>query len=204
MKLTRVLCLALGASNVWLYWRVVRPLRQLANGAQKVSEGDFAALNHSSSAAPEIEALRSAMNAMVGHVRRAQVQERSYTSALLSGQEAERARIARELHDDTTQSLIAIAQMLEIASELVESDAPVNQMLKTARQQAVGAVQNLRVLIANLRPPSLAELGLIPALELLREGLHDTVLTIETEGKLRRLGEAQEVGLIPGRTRSTT
>ena len=51
------------------------------------------------SGVPEVEQVRAAMNAMVGHARRAQLQECIYTQALTNGQEAERARLARELHD---------------------------------------------------------------------------------------------------------
>src|SRR5689334_8747611 len=98
-----ILCLLLG--NLWFYWHVFRPLRQLSASAQRLSDGDFTALDKSNSGVHEIDRIRTAMNAMVGHVRRTQAQERTYIEALTNGQEAERARLARELHDDTTQSL---------------------------------------------------------------------------------------------------
>jgi two-component system, NarL family, sensor histidine kinase UhpB len=195
MKPFRLWGLLLAGLNMWFYWRVMGPLRQLTSSAQKLSQGDLTALEQGYPAAPQIEGLRTAMNAMVGHVRRAQAQERTYIQALTSGQEAERARIARELHDDTTQSLIAIAQSLEIAQGLIGADTPASTLLKTARSQAIEAVNNLRVLIANLRPPSLAELGLISALHLLAEGTQDTQVMVEAIGKVRRLNEMQELAL---------
>src|SRR5687768_10087840 len=100
----------LAGGNIWFYLRVMRPLQQLAARASQIASGDFTALEQTYSGVPEIDTLRKAMNAMVGHVRRAQAQERTYIAALTNGQEEERARIARELHDDTVQSLIAIAQ----------------------------------------------------------------------------------------------
>jgi len=135
------------------------------------------------------------MNAMVGHVRRAQAQERSYIEALTNGQEAERARLARELHDDTVQSLIAIAQSLEIAQGFLEVDAPAAGILKATRGQAVQTVDNLRRLIASLRPPILAELGLVPALQVLAEGTTPTEISIKGSGSLRRLDEIKELVL---------
>jgi signal transduction histidine kinase/YHS domain-containing protein len=190
-----ILCLALGAGNLWFYWRVWRPLRQLAASAKQLSSGDFTALERCSSGVYEIDAIRAAMNAMVGHVRRAQDQERTYIDALTNGQEAERARIARELHDDTTQSLVAIAQSLDIIRNMVEPEAKIAPLLRTARGQAVDTVNNLRQLIANLRPPILAELGLIPALNVLAESSKNIQISVKTVGAVRRLSESQELVL---------
>lgn len=199
MKLkARLLLFAPLASSVWFYLRVMRPLRQLAAKSKRMSEGDFTALAHGSDGAAEIHTLRLAMNAMVGHVRRAQAQENTYIQALTNGQETERSRIARELHDDTVQSLIAISQSLEIAQSLMAADSPALPLLQGARLQAVETVNNLRGLIANLRPPILAELGLVPALLMLSERTHEPAVKIETVGIVRRLNESQELALFRG------
>ena len=185
----------LAASNLWLYLRVLRPLRRLAQKADQLAQGDFSALAQPEPGAPEIDAIRSAMNAMVRHVRRAQMQERTYSQALTNGQEAERARIAHELHDETTQSLIAIAQSLEIAQGLLEPGSPAFVLLTTTRQQAVETVHSLRRLIADLRPPMLDELGLIPALRMLTESSQPIAVSITIDGKVRRLNEPLELAL---------
>jgi signal transduction histidine kinase/YHS domain-containing protein len=195
MKRLYVLSFVLLAGYIWVYRRLMLPLRQLASRAKQLSSGDFTALEQKYGGVPEIDTIRGAMNAMVGHVRRAQAQERTYIEALTNGQEAERARIARELHDDTVQSLIAIAQSLEIAQGFLEADTPANAMLKTARGQAIQTVDNLRRLIANLRPPILAELGLLPALQVLSEGTTATEVSIESSGNVRRLDETKELVL---------
>jgi signal transduction histidine kinase/YHS domain-containing protein len=183
------------AGHIWFYRRVMGPLRALAANARRLSAGDFTALEQKTSGVPEINSIRGAMNAMVGHVRRAQAQERTYIEALTNGQEAERARIARELHDDTVQSFIAIAQSLEIAQELLDEDSPARDLLKAARGQAVDSVDNLRRLIANLRPPILAELGLVPALQILSESTTTAKVEIEVSGAARRLDETHELVL---------
>ena len=185
----------LAASNLWLYLRVLRPLRRLAQKADQLAQGDFSALAQPEPGAPEIDAIRSAMNAMVRHVRRAQMQERTYSQALTNGQEAERARIAHELHDETTQSLIAIAQSLEIAQGLLEPGSPAFVLLTTTRQQAVETVHSLRRLIADLRPPMLDELGLIPALRMLTESSQPIAVSMTIDGKVRRLNEPLELVL---------
>jgi signal transduction histidine kinase/YHS domain-containing protein len=195
MRIVGIICLSAAASWVMFYARVMRPLRLLAAKAKQLSEGDFTALEQRYSGVPEIDSLRAAMNAMVGHVRRAQAQERTYIEALTNGQEAERTRIARELHDDTVQSLIAIAQSLEIAQEMLGEASLGSAMLKAAREQAIGTVDNLRRLIANLRPPILAELGLVPALQVLAESTHQIPVNLDTDGHVRRLRETQELVL---------
>lgn len=195
MKGLTMLAALVAALGLWFYQRVLRPLRLLAVNARRLSQGDFTALETQCGGAAEIDTLRLAMNAMVGHVRRAQAQERSYIEALSNGQEAERARIARELHDDTTQALIAIAQSVELAQALLPGDSPALPMLQTARGQALQSVDNLRRIIANLRPPILAELGLGPALHMLAEGSSGAAVQVEIIGRARRLSETRELVL---------
>jgi signal transduction histidine kinase/YHS domain-containing protein len=185
----------LAGGNIWFYLRVIRPLRQLAARASQIASGDFTALDHTYGGVPEIDTVGKAMNAMVGHVRRAQAQERTYIQALTNGQEEERARIARELHDDTVQSFIAIAQSLEIARSIVGEESDAGILLKASRDQAIESVDNLRHLIANLRPPILAELGLIPALQVLAESTRNIEVSLQTTGTVRRLSETQELVL---------
>jgi signal transduction histidine kinase/YHS domain-containing protein len=194
------LCVALLALllvvNLWLIARVLRPLRRLAQQANQVTEGDFAALELPCGGIKELEALRRSLLAMVGHVRRVQEQGRLYAGALTSGQEAERTRIARELHDETVQTLIGIAQGIDLANNWLEKrpDQAV-QMLKEVRTQAVEAVTTVRNLIADLRPPALEELGLVPALQMLARQPGSVATEIRVDGVERRLSEDQELTL---------
>ncbi len=77
----------------------------------KLAQGDLSALQQRCGGTEEIRALRRTMASMAGHVQRAQAEGMTFRHALTDGQEAERARIAHELHDDTVQSLVAIALM---------------------------------------------------------------------------------------------
>lgn len=177
------------ASNVWIFFRVMRPLRMLARQATDIAEGQLDALERTCGGTAEIEMLRRSMAGMAGHVRRSQQQSRVYAEALTEGQEAERARIARELHDDTVQSLIAIAHSIDLARQFDGERAAA--MLQTARSQAIETAGALRNLIANLRPPALEELGLLPAIQMLAA----PQVKVQVTGVQRRLPPTHELAL---------
>ena len=123
----------------------------------------------------------------------------------LAAAEAERHRWARELHDDTLQSLSAVriglatARRLHTEQELVEA-------VGAAIEQLEDAISNLRALITDLRPAALDELGVKAAVEALSErtdrygieidvdvelsfeqGSSPTRLTVELETALYRI-----------------
>jgi signal transduction histidine kinase/YHS domain-containing protein len=184
------------AVNVWLVLRVVRPLRQLSNCAKQLAGGNFAALQQPMSGTPEVEALRHTMSSMAQHVRRSQDEALAVRYALTEGLEAERQRLAHELHDDTVQALVAVAQSIDLATQWIgkEPERAV-PLLKASREQAVESVGGLRRLIANLRPPALEELGLIPALRMLGQDEPALTIRVETAGAERRLDASLELAL---------
>jgi signal transduction histidine kinase/YHS domain-containing protein len=189
----------LAAGNLWLVVRVLLPVRRLAAQTARLSGGDLRAFQQPCSGIAEIDTLRRTLASMAGHVRRAQQESLAYHSALTAGQEAERARIARELHDDTVQSLIAIAQSIELAGKWIEEQpARASDMLRLARAQAVESVDNLRRLIGDLRPPALEELGLVPALRILARDTNAIEVEVVISGKERRLDETRALALFRG------
>lgn len=184
------------ATNLWIILRVLRPIRKLSLLAVQLSQGELDSFEQQCGGIPEIRELQRAMSGMVGHVRRAQQQNRAYAEQLAEGQENERKRIARELHDETIQSVIAVTQALDMAKAWIKNDPPrAIQMLKLAREQAVEIVTNLRNLIGGLRPPALEELGLIPALEMQLNTVSDYKVSLNIMGEPRRLDEVQEITL---------
>jgi len=81
---------------------------------------------------------------------------------LVAVQEAERRRIARELHDEIGQSLTGLKLVLEMISRL-----PVDRMLDRLREAQVAVTDLMayvRELSLDLRPAMLDDLGLLPAL----------------------------------------
>ncbi|MDX6665532.1 MAG: hypothetical protein QOG68_1738 [Solirubrobacteraceae bacterium] len=77
--------------------------------------------------------------------------------------EGERRHWARELHDETLQGLGALKVLLAAARRLDASE-PVRKLVDAAIDHIGGDIENLRAIIADLRPAALDELGLVPAL----------------------------------------
>ncbi len=85
---------------------------------------------------------------------------------VVSAQERERQRIARELHDGTGQTLTALGLGFAAASENVQNDpALAAAQLTELKVISTQALQELRDLIRDLRPSLLDDLGLVPALQ---------------------------------------
>ncbi len=101
-------------------------------------------------------------------LRKSRERYRKLTQQILMAQEEERQRIARELHDETSQSLSGLALNLQALLELVELKEIDNTELKTRLKKvhklAVHIGCEVGRLIADLRPTLLDTLGLIPAI----------------------------------------
>jgi signal transduction histidine kinase len=80
--------------------------------------------------------------------------------------EAERSRLAAELHDGPVQQLTALLYGLELARHHVRRDSPnaADELLTSLEAKAAGEINELRRLMTELRPPVLDELGLVSAL----------------------------------------
>ena len=85
---------------------------------------------------------------------------------LITAQEDERKRVARELHDDLGQSLGALALQTEAIAQLIDSDpeGAINQ-LNLTRDLITDTTDRMYELILALRPSTLDDLGLVAALQ---------------------------------------
>jgi signal transduction histidine kinase len=88
---------------------------------------------------------------------------------VVQAQEAERSRLARELHDETGQALTSILLGLKPLEEAL-ADHPARTALAELREHVVKALQDVRRLAVELRPAVLDDFGLVPALERLTDG----------------------------------
>ncbi|MEW6030154.1 MAG: GAF domain-containing protein [Chloroflexota bacterium] len=86
----------------------------------------------------------------------------------LAAQEDERKRIARELHDEVSQSLTALLYEAEDGLEMDTSPAT-RERLQSICELTQHTLNNIHKLIFDLRPSMLDQLGLIPALRWLAE-----------------------------------
>jgi signal transduction histidine kinase len=85
---------------------------------------------------------------------------------VVSVQERERQRIARDLHDGAGQALTALGLGFAAVSETVKSNPTLAaQQLVELKQMSTQALADLRDLIRDLRPSLLDDLGLVPALQ---------------------------------------
>lgn len=106
---------------------------------------------------------------------------------VVSSQEAERAHLARELHDGTNQTLVSVKLLTEAAlARLSPGDAPARNALTRALARLQGALTEVRGLSHRLRPVMLDTLGLSAALQQLGEemwALSDTRFAMRVEGE---------------------
>ncbi|MGB8984248.1 MAG: GAF domain-containing sensor histidine kinase, partial [Anaerolineales bacterium] len=86
----------------------------------------------------------------------------------LAAQEDERKRIARELHDEVSQSLTALLYQAEAGLEL-KNGSGVRERLQSICDLTQHTLDNVHNLMFDLRPSMLDQLGLIPALRSLAE-----------------------------------
>ncbi|MEZ4666502.1 MAG: histidine kinase [Anaerolineae bacterium] len=147
---------------------VVRPLHELGQRATRIGQGDFQAAAQPVGGVNEIEDLRISVNQMAGRIENYQTALQDYLRAITQTQEDERARLGRELHDETIQTLIALGHKAQMAQRTLERDpAQTKARVDELRQMIDEAVQEVRRFSQALRPVYLEELGLIPALEML-------------------------------------
>jgi signal transduction histidine kinase len=119
---------------------------------------------------------------------------------VVAGQELERQRLARELHDETGQALTSILLGLK-AIEEAGNGQDVRKSVRDLRELVVATLQDVRRLAVELRPKALDDFGLVPALQRLAEtfaeqtgirvhveaALGDSRLSGETETALYRI-----------------
>ena len=140
------------------------PLNRLQDVVRRVGEGDLSVRARPTPLADaEIARIADTLNVMLDNVQSYEGQVRNLSGALIRAQEDERQRIARELHDDTGQVLT----LLLIRMKLLESQPGAEELqpqIEELRGLIANAIDQVRRLALNLRPPTIDQLGLFPAL----------------------------------------
>lgn len=88
---------------------------------------------------------------------------RAFGAQALRATEEERKRIARELHDDTLQTLSALLIRIRVAARAPEA-RPAHELLEELRVEISDAAEGVRRIARHLRPPALDELGVCAAI----------------------------------------
>lgn len=85
---------------------------------------------------------------------------------LVLGREEDRRRIRRDLHDGLGPALGGVGLLLEAAGHAVDRDPAVaTSLLRQARTEVGQALEDVRLLVHDLRPPALDDFGLVAAIE---------------------------------------
>jgi len=170
---------------------VVRPLQALDRQATRLAWGDFSETSEPVEGVKEIKDLQHTLTGMAEQIQRYQTGMRDYVATVTTAQEAERKRLARDLHDETVQSLIALGHRVEMAQKTLEKDPQrARQRLAELRALTDEAQQEVRRFSRALRPLYLEDLGFVPALEMLAqetEREHSLPVSLSVEGEVRRL-----------------
>ena len=95
--------------------------------------------------------------------REPQSRSQQLSSQILGAHEAERKRIARELHDDTGQALTSILVRLRLLERSAKDDE-IRRNVEELRELTANALDAVRRMAVDLRPAALDDLGLVPAL----------------------------------------
>lgn len=168
LVLVPVLLLALMA--LWFGARqIIQPLQALETRATDLAWGNYKTIEEPVGGIEEIALLQQTLIYLAGKVQRAQAGLHNFIGAITTGQEDERRRLARELHDDTIQTLIALNQRVQLTQLKLAEDPDALSALEEIQTLTEQTIQDLRRLIRALRPLYLDDLGLVAALQMLAQ-----------------------------------
>jgi two-component system sensor histidine kinase UhpB len=196
--------------------RIVQPLQQLDQQAREIGHGQFAALRQPVHGIDEIQQLQDTLRAMADRIQADQEHLRGYANAVTETQEEERKRLARELHDDTIQSLIVLSQRIQSMRQVLAREPPQTAQnvqtvtrLDELRAMVLRMIEDVRRFSRALRPIYLEDAGLVAALERMAVEANTNVsndssnssdvtaatVTFHTSGQVARLKPDVELAL---------
>lgn len=153
------------AVNALLIRLALDPLGRLQGAAARVRAGDLAARAPLSPLADrELAHLITTFNGTLDQLTLSRGRLRTIAARALETAEDERKRIARELHDDTAQTLTSLLIRLRTVRN-AGTEAERTRLLDELRDELSDAIERMRRFAHGLRPPALDMLGLVPALE---------------------------------------
>lgn len=217
LLLTTVFVSAVGITAATLLtWVLTRPILALVQATKAVERGDFSQ-RIPRWADDEIGELAKAFNSMTVALSKGEAErvERDqlraqYVSGVIMAQEDERKRIARELHDSTSQSLTSLLIGLRALSDRCH-EPEIQQHAEELRTVAGNTLDDVHSLALQLRPSILDDLGLPEALkrhvadcekrhqlniDLVITGLDDRRLPTEIETALYRITQEALTNII--------
>jgi NarL family two-component system sensor histidine kinase LiaS len=147
-------------------WRLVRRVHRLERATLAVADGDYT-VTLPASGRDEVGRLEANFTTMTRQLGSALAAERQRATG--DAQAAERARIAREVHDAISQHLFGLRM---IAAGMRRAD-PGNQQAQAVERISEEALRDMQALLTELRPASLDGAGLASALQEICAAYHD-------------------------------
>ncbi len=162
-----ILGIALAVSlvvNLGLVHVALRPLSELELTAARVAAGDLGArVADNPLADRDMARVGTTLNTLLDNLTNDRARVRRLAAQVISAQDEERARVARELHDSTAQMLAAVMLQLGVAAR--ENESPVlDARIATVRDMVADALEEVRSLSHTIHPRVLDDLGLAAAL----------------------------------------
>lgn len=173
-----------------------QPLFSLQDTLDRVRRGDFSARVERVEGDPDIARVTETTNLVLDRLAE---HRQAVAAQIIRAMEEERKRIARELHDETSQSLTTVMVNLEaIGKQLPEQAEELNTRLRLTKEIAQRTLDETRRLMFDLRPSVLDDLGLVPALRwFISQRVQPMGLEVDFQaiGPDRRLSEELETAL---------
>jgi two-component system sensor histidine kinase UhpB len=186
-----IAALALAALNFALLRRAFAPLERLTEFAGRVDLRHPDQRFELEPGTAEVAKLTDAVNQML---ERLEAEQQSNTRRALAAQEAERRRIAQELHDEVGQTLTAV--LLELGHAAKEAPPELRRQLAESQEHARASLEDVRRIAVELRPEALDDLGIRSALVALCDRLSVTSglqIQRDIDADLPRLTEEEEL-----------
>ncbi|HEX6535463.1 MAG TPA: sensor histidine kinase [Gemmatimonadaceae bacterium] len=171
--------------NLGLVFVALRPIEELERTASRVWGGDLEArVPRSLLADRDMMRVGRTINVLLDGLVSDRARMRRLASQVINAQDEERARIARELHDSTAQTLAALVLQLSAAAR-DSRDPALAIRLEEIKMMASTALEEVRTLSHTVHPRVLDDLGLAAALEWLARDTRESStlrVTVATVG----------------------
>ena len=139
-----------------------RPLDDVADTMKAIRAGHRGIRVPEVTDDPQIEELSKSLNSMLNTM---EMQRKKAAASVIRAQEEERKRIARELHDETSQSLTGLVIGIRMVQEVVPDSMPdIIERLGNINDLAHATLNEVHTMAVRLRPSVLDDLGLAAAL----------------------------------------